>query len=135
MGPLTNRNMQFDDDVFLNPKFELVLLHPNHFLPGNQTLTRYDNNNAQSYIVAEDGILRRSRESTSDAFPKLSAPQGRRAGDELNPFLVIMNAGIKFRRFQRWISEGNANTLSPQVKELIRLTLDIVEEIYRPIRA
>jgi hypothetical protein len=46
-----------------------------------------------------------------------------------------MNAEIKFRRFLRWLSEGNPNPLTAQAKELIRLTMVIVEEIYKPICA
>jgi hypothetical protein len=45
----------------------------------------------------------------------------------LNPFLVILNAEIKFRRY---IRQGHHTRLSPDVQQLMEKTCELVQLIY-----
>lgn len=49
----------------------------------------------------------------------------------MNPFLVILNAEIKFRRYLRQIEGENPDgALPPHVRNLIQKTLDLVRLLY-----
>ena len=111
-----------------------MVLRPNHFLPDESVLTTYDRVNGRvstkTYTIAPDGTLRRvpvDDINASERFPTFAFDYNRRADDRLNPFLVILNAEIKFRRLLR---ENPRPGLPDDVMELINKTIYLVELIY-----
>ncbi|KAF8957602.1 hypothetical protein BDZ97DRAFT_1924481 [Flammula alnicola] len=129
-GVKIQRRLDFSNPSFLNPRYELVVLHPEHFLPVGSVLTCYDPAQIghKTYVPSP---YRRLRESPGDLarppFPPFSGPN-RRPGAELNPFLVIINAEIKFRRYHRL--QPPSQSLPEDVLELIKQTEELVELIY-----
>jgi len=105
----------------------MVVLHPEHFLP-NSDLSFYHGTSTKHYSIGHDRALREAP-GDSDNSPRLppfsfDAPQEQ--GKMLNPFLVIINAEIRFRRFRRM---GLA-PLCRHYEELIDLTIQLVQLIY-----
>ncbi len=131
---------QFGSSSFTNPEYELVAIHPEHFLPCGNVLPVFCSATSTStptiYISARD---RRLRESPSPDSPRLSTFRhvtGSRIGfHRLNVFLVIMNAEIKFHRYLRMISQNPPTTPLPDdVLDLMYLTVELVDLIYwRPV--
>ena len=116
-------------------KYELVMLHPEHFLPNGNDLTVFHRTNGQldkkSYVVGPDRTLRESpRNEDSARLPAFSFDP--RTDDlPLNPFLVILNADIKFRRYLR---RTQSRQLAADVTTLIEKTLELIDLIYwRPV--
>ena len=115
-------------------QYELVVLRPEHFLPDHSVLTVYDRANGQvstkTYMIGPDRVLRRSPANdvnVCEAFPSFSFDYNRSRGFPPNPFLVILNAEIKFRRYLREIPSP---TLPDGVVELMHKTIHLVELIY-----
>src|SRR5688572_20015248 len=99
----------------------MVVLHPSHFLPVGNLLKVYrpPSSDVALYGMAQDGVLRRaSVEEVDDGFLrptpiaddaprfpsfKFEAPTPRDPTyfETLNPYLVILSAHIKFRRYKR----------------------------------
>lgn len=110
-----------------------MVLHPEHFLPNSTDLTvfhRDDNNNLdkKSYVAGHDRILRESPgDLASPRFRPFPPPQRTSSLLALNPFLVIINAEIKFRRYLRHIQ---SQPLSADVMELINKTIKLVDLIF-----
>lgn len=112
--------------------YELVLLYPDHFLPKGSAITVFteDGNSlsGKMYVVSPDGALREGRENDKAILPAFMSNNARTEPHHtLNPFLVVINAEIAFRRFKRCTSPP---TLCPEYMELIELTLKLVDEIY-----
>jgi len=112
-------------------KYELVVLHPEHLLPNGNDLTVFHRTNGQldkkSYVIGPDRTLRESP-GTGDSgrLPPFSFDL-RPPDLPLNPFLVILNADIKFRRYLR---RTQPRELATDVKILINKTLELVNLIY-----
>jgi hypothetical protein len=110
--------------------YELVLLHPLHYLPKRGsalTVFTEDGNNlsGKMYLVSPDGALREGPDDNMPRLPAFSSNRARNSEDVLNPFLVVINAEIAFRRFKR-----QPHALCTEYTELIDLTIDLVDKIY-----
>jgi hypothetical protein len=77
------------------------------------------------YLVSPDGALRAGSENNTPRLPAFSSNQAHVSDDALNPFLVVLNAEIAFRRFSR-----RPHPLCAEYTELIDLTIDLVHKIY-----
>ena len=77
------------------------------------------------YLVSPDGALREGSKNNSPQLPAFASNQARTSEDTLNPFLVVLNAEIAFRRFRR-----RPHPLCTEYTELIDLTIDLVNKIY-----
>lgn len=77
------------------------------------------------YFVSPDGALREGSENTKPRLPAFASNQARALEDTVNPFLVILNAEIAFRRFRR-----RPYPLCAEYTELIDLTIDLMDKIY-----
>ena len=112
----------------------MVALHPKHLLPAGNVLTLYDRANGQvsfkTYVAAPDHTLRESpgTDDTFPRFPSFALDPNRPSEQLLNPFLVILNAEIKFRRYRLLLN--NPDPLPADVMELITKTMTLVELIY-----
>ncbi len=124
---------QFTLACIANPEFEFVALHPEHYLPGSSTLTICDPDptvyNSKQYVVAEDRRLRESRNPSSPRLPPFRHDFNSREIDlQLNVFLVVINAEIKFRRYFRM--PAPSTPLPADVLDLMRRTMELVELLY-----
>ncbi|KAF4618075.1 hypothetical protein D9613_012655 [Agrocybe pediades] len=122
----------FNKPPFTDAKYELVLLHPDHFLPqeGNALRVFTEDGNDLSgkmYFVSPDGALREGRDNTQPLLPPFTSNRGRAEKDILNPFLVVLNAEIAFRRFRE---EPHRHVLCQDYNEVIDLTIDLMDKIY-----
>jgi hypothetical protein len=82
------------------------------------------------YVVSPDGALREGRKDNKPRLPAFMSYRARASEDILNPFLVVINAEIAFRRFKR----RPHPPLCAEYMELIDLTIELVEKIYfKPI--
>ena len=77
------------------------------------------------YVVAPDGALRVGGRNQDERLPSFTGPRARAPADTLNPFLVVINAEMAFRRFKR-----NPHALYKEYEELIDLTIELVQKIY-----
>ncbi|KDR66036.1 hypothetical protein GALMADRAFT_232746 [Galerina marginata CBS 339.88] len=133
-GGQYNRYFRFDQPLFTDAMYELVLLHPHHLLPKRgSALTVFtehgENLSGKMYFVAPDGALRETSENDSPRLPAFPSNRTRVLEHALNPFLVLLNAEIAFRRFKR-----RSHPLCADYTELIDLTIDLVDKIYfKPI--
>jgi hypothetical protein len=124
---------QFSSSSFTNPEYELVAIHPEHFLPCGSVLPvfRSATSTPTIYVSARD---RRLRESPSPDNPRLSTlrhvTESRSRLDCLNVFLVILNAEIKFHRYLRMISKNPPATPLDDVLDLMHLAVELVDPIY-----
>ncbi len=124
---------QFTLPCIASPEFELVALHPEHFLPGSAPLTICDPDptvyNSKQYVVAEDRCLRESRDPSSPRLPPFRHDSSTRRGiAQLNVFLVIINAEIKFRRYFRL--QAPLVPLPADAQSLMRRTIELVKLLY-----
>jgi hypothetical protein len=104
----------------------MVVINPQHFLPkGAGLLVQEDGVSLKVYAAAPDGALRAGGQDTDQRLPPFTGPQARQFPDNLNPFLVVLNAEMAFRRFKRY-----PHSLCDEYTELADLTLDLVEKIY-----
>ena len=113
---------------FSDAQYELVVLHPEHFLPKGSSLSFYHRNNDQHYVVGYDRTLRESP-GTADSprFPTFTFDTNRTQSLPLNVFLVLLNAEIKFRRYRRMEAMPK---LPEDVEKLMDETLKLVDLIY-----
>ena len=118
--------LQLNNPSFLNPKYELVALRPEHFLPAPTVLLRYDltQGSHKAYVPSPD---RRLRESPGDlTCPPFSGPS-RQPDAQLNPFLVILDADKTFRRY--FNSAPPRQPLPRDVLQLMKDTMELVDMI------
>jgi len=119
--------------TFLNPEFELVVLHPDHFLPDGSPLAVYDftTQTAKSYVIASDRRLRESRDPNSPRLPPFHHSfEDRNAATSLNIFLVVLNADIKFRRYFEMVAMAPMAPLPNDVLALMKRTMGLVDLLY-----
>ena len=131
---LTCSSQLFSDPI-VNAQYELVVLHPEHFLPKGTGLTVYTHANGQlsgkSYVIGQDRTLRESP-GTLDCprLPAFDFDADRSSTLPLNVFLVLLNAGIKFRRYKRMLLSQHLPNLPKDVEDLIDTTIQLVDLIY-----
>ncbi|KAJ7669383.1 hypothetical protein DFH06DRAFT_182590 [Mycena polygramma] len=91
------------DDIMKNTtltdRFELVVLHPMHFLIQDETLKIYRNGVGVDYHASPEGILEDPQNVPLPPFP-LRVPRDN-ASSKMNPVLVNFAAATRFRRFRR----------------------------------
>jgi hypothetical protein len=126
---------QFSLDALINPEFELVALHPEHFLPNGAVLTVYgpEPGTRKDYVPAADRRLRESHDPASPALPPFrhNSAYRRRRGHRINPLLVILNAEIRFRRYLRMVEDDPPEVPLPDdVLNLMRRTMEFVDLLY-----
>jgi hypothetical protein len=119
---------------FSNPEYELVSLHPEHFLPHGAILPIYDpaTRTWKNYVAPCDRRLRESVEPDSACLPPFRRDlQNRHQTDRVNIFLVAINAEIKFRRYFKMIKQDPPTTPLPDdVLALMRRVIELIELIY-----
>ncbi|RXW19431.1 hypothetical protein EST38_g6414 [Candolleomyces aberdarensis] len=130
-------------EAFPNVKYELVILHPKHFLPMGAYLPVYqpDGECAFYQVSSQDGTLRQafSTGTTSQSTSEPASSQSQRLppfafdnskreeDDRLNPLLIALAADIKFRRYAR---QGDLPHLEEHSRRLVEKTRELVELIY-----
>jgi len=135
-----DESFQYGAACFKNPVYELVALEPEHFLAYGAAMNVYDHksNTFKSYVASPDRKLREFPGNSSClSLPAFTFVSERPPGSVLNPFLVVLNAEIKFRRYRRQSqSEPPSIPLPDDVQQLIDLTIELVELLYwKPVRA
>ena len=111
------------------------MLQPHHFLPDNSLLTLYSRQHGREviglkhYKMATDHVL---REQTGDDPDSKRFPPFRfigirnQVGHTINPFLIILAAEIKFRRY---LAAGGPR-LPPVYDSLMRKTIQVADLLY-----
>ena len=105
-------------------------MNPQHFLPNGAGLLVKVGQETEGlshnlYVVAQDGALRAGRRTTDARLLSFCGPQARDLDKKLNPFLVVLNAEMAFRRFCR-----RPHSLCDEYTELIDLTITLGDKIY-----
>ncbi|KDR82024.1 hypothetical protein GALMADRAFT_135401 [Galerina marginata CBS 339.88] len=132
-GASYSRDFDFTQPPLIDATYEIVLLYPHHFLQKGSSLTVFTEDggklSGKMYYVSPDGALREGPEDDKLRLPAFSSNRARKPEAVLNPFLVVVNAEIAFRRFKR-----QPQTLCAEYTELIDLTIDLADKIYfKPI--
>jgi len=92
----------------------------------------------KSYVASPDRRLREFPGGTScPSLPAFTFASERPPGSVVNPFLVVLNAEIKFRRYRRQTQlQPPSVPLPDDVQQLVDLTIELVQLLYwRPVRA
>jgi len=125
---------KFDLPSFTKPEFELVAIHPEHFLPCGSVLPIFHSTNSTPtlYVTAKDRCLRESPSPNSPRLPSFCHVTKRsNPFEHLNVFLVALNAEIKFQRYLHIIGLNPPTTPLPaDVLDLMHLTIKLVEQLY-----
>jgi hypothetical protein len=80
------------------------------------------------YQVDSNGVLREAPLTTdTPRYPSFRFSGTRERGDRLNPYLVILAAEIKFRRYR---ASPNAPRLDAEYEALIAKTIDVANLLY-----
>ena len=120
---------QLRQPPFSNAEYELVVLQPHHFLQKGTGLVIYTQQggmvDGKPYVISEDGALRENANNDSARLPAFTSYQRQKPEHMLSPLLVIINAEMVFRRFQR-----NPHPLCDDYQELMQLTITLVDKIY-----
>jgi len=131
-GSNVSRTINFTKPPISNACYELVILDSKHFLPDGSSLTRYiraDDGKVlrkQDYAIDNQGILCEvPADGTSPRFPPFNFTFKRSVS--WNPFLVVLSAEIKFRRFNKLSQRPN---LDARYEQLIEKTIKLVDLIY-----
>ena len=129
---------QFSLPSVANPEYELIALHPEHFLPLGTPLTVYNprDKSYKNYIVATDRSLRESPDPYSPRLPPFRHnTDGRGVAERINIFLIILNADIKFQRYFEMIRlDPPPMPLPEDVANLMYRTADFIDLLYwRPV--
>ncbi|KDR79727.1 hypothetical protein GALMADRAFT_136343 [Galerina marginata CBS 339.88] len=136
----TTRQIDHSHPCISDPKFELVAMHPHHFLPPGTQLSIFDPKEMvyESYVAAKDGHIRTSVDSWSPRLPCFERnDKNRLSGGDLimqaNVFFVILGADIKFRRYFKWADANPASVqrLPEDVVALMRRTMELAALLYQ----
>lgn len=126
--------LQFNSSSFIEPEYELVALHPEHFLPCGSVLPIFHSmaSAPTMYVSARDQCLRKSPSPDSPRLPTFrNVTKSRDGSMRLNVFLVILNAEIRFHHYLHLISQNPPTTPLPaDVFDLIHLTVELVDLLY-----
>jgi hypothetical protein len=125
---------KFTAQCYVDPEYELVALHPEHFLPNGSPLVVYDpvTQGHKLYVVAQDRCLRESTDPNSNPFPPFHH-RAKARGRDLHPnvFLVALNAEIKFRRYLKMVrANAPPAPLPDHVLALMHRTIELVDLLY-----
>lgn len=127
---------KFNAPCYVNPQYELVALHPEHFLPNGSPLTVYDRATREykNYVAARDRCLRETADPGSHRLPPFYHDTELREDDgygHLNVYLVTLNAEIKFRRYLEMVNaRPPATPLPDHILSLMDRTIELVNLIY-----
>jgi hypothetical protein len=125
---------QLHSSSFTNPEYELISLHPEHFLPHGAILPIYDpvTRIYKNYVSSRDQCLRESIEPDSARLPPFRHVfQNRNKFYDMNIFLVAINTEIKFRRYFKMIEQHPPTTALPDdVLSLMRRVIELVDLLY-----
>ncbi|KAF8892788.1 hypothetical protein CPB84DRAFT_1963550 [Gymnopilus junonius] len=118
---------QLRSEQFYETEYELVVLHPKHFFPlgaRSPCTFRIPMTPTASRFGGFPGPQRHSAQ-----FGAFSGPQRQsaRADKRLNPFFVILNADMAFRRFERSFP---GVSLPKVYQDLLDLTRQVADQIY-----
>lgn len=125
--------LQFDSPSFTNPEYELVALHPEHFLPYGNILSVFHSADSTptNYVSARDQRLRMSSSPNSPLPAFHDITERSSTMERLNIFLVILNAEIKFHWYLHMISQTlQKKPLPADVFNLMKLTVELVHQLY-----
>lgn len=127
--------LQWLDSALLRVKFDLILLHPALFLPRGQPLVALKTHEPPTYAnwtVVDRELREQSSPSDSTPYPPFSYTRRQNSViDHVNPFLLILNAGLKLRYHEKRYGFG---FLTDRQRELALLTLEAYDLIYyRPL--
>jgi hypothetical protein len=111
-------------------EYELVVLQPHHFLPDSSILLFYDRRggtvSALTVCKIVEKVLRQSPwANDSPTYPVFQTIRSN-LEHNLNPYLVILAAEIKFRRYLA----ANGPSLPPVYDSLMRKTLEVADLLY-----
>ncbi|KAJ3502972.1 hypothetical protein NLJ89_g8640 [Agrocybe chaxingu] len=130
------RYFKIEKEPFSNAEYEMVVLHPDHFLPIGSTLAMHtqDPNNparlvGKLYMASADGALRETSNDHSPRFPAFRPTCRLEQKHCLNPFLVVLNAAMAFRRYMKTTFQRPA-PLCTDYRDLVDLTLALADKIY-----
>ncbi|KAI0298917.1 hypothetical protein BC826DRAFT_88993 [Russula brevipes] len=135
-GVMIRRSLSFTAPCFVNSQYELVALHPEHFLPNGCPLTVYDHGTGtyKTYVAAGDRCLRETVDPSSHPLPPFhprAVSRGVSLCSKLNVFFVALNAEIRFRRYLKMVSATPPPTPLPDhVLSLIHRTIELVRLLY-----
>jgi hypothetical protein len=119
---------------FVNSQYELVALHPEHFLPIGCPLTVYDHETGtyKNYVAARDRCLRETVDPSSHRLPSFyHRAVSRGVYSKPNVYLVALNAEIKFRHYLKMVEATPPLTPLPDyVHSLIHRTIELVRLLY-----
>ena len=131
---------QFNSPSFTNPEYELVAMHPDHFLPCGNVLPVFHSTSSTptTYLSTSDQCLHESSDPKSPCLPPFHhAPEshGKNHGMHVNVFLITLNAEIKFHQYLHMISQNPPTTPLPDdAIALMCLTIELVDLLYwRPL--
>ena len=123
--------LQLQSSPFSNAQYELVVLHPEHFLLKGSSLTFYSHVNNQllrpNYVVGHDRMLRQSPGTMDSPCFLAFCFDVNRSSLSLNDFLVLLNAKIKLQCYRRM---GTMPALPEDIKKLMDKTIKLVDLIY-----
>ncbi|KAH9992714.1 hypothetical protein BJV74DRAFT_877832 [Russula compacta] len=133
-GLMVYRSLNFTAPCFVNPQYELLALHPEHFLPNGSPLTVYDHATGEykNYVAARDQCLRETVDPRSRRLPPFHHDAETREDFlHLNVYLVALNAEIKFRRYLEMVRARPPPTPLPDhVLSLMHRTIELVSLLY-----
>ena len=125
--------MQLLDPSVRPAEYEVVVLQPDDFLPDDSLFRLYSRQQGQviefkHYKMAADRTLREHPgHDTSQRFPPFRFIGNRnQVGHTMNPYLIILAAEIKFRRYLA----ANGTPLPPIYDTLLRKTIQVAELLY-----
>jgi hypothetical protein len=125
---------KFTAQCYIDPEYELVVMHPEHFLPNGSSLLVYDpmTQGHNHYVVARDRCLRASVDPNSGRFPPFHHNvKARVQYMHPNVFLVALNAETKFHRYLKMVHTKPPPTPLPtHVLSLMDRTLELIRLLY-----
>ncbi|EIM91786.1 uncharacterized protein STEHIDRAFT_164249 [Stereum hirsutum FP-91666 SS1] len=124
---LTVRSFSWLRPGLYQPTYDIILLHPSFFLLPDQPLIALKQREPRVYGLWQviDGELRQALDS--DPYPPFSRTFRADSDDDVNPFLLILNAGSKLENHQKKFGLG---ALTGRQRKLADLTLEAYELIY-----
>lgn len=123
--------LQWSNRALIHTKFDLILLHPALFLPRGQHLVALKTLEPPTYAdwaVIDRELRERGSPSDSAPYPPFSYTSRKDTVlNYVNPFLLILNAGLKLRHHEK---DYGFAILTDRQLELVRLTLEAYDLIY-----
>ncbi|KDR79726.1 hypothetical protein GALMADRAFT_136342 [Galerina marginata CBS 339.88] len=139
-GSAELRKIDYSHPGVSDPEFQLVAMHPHHFLPRGCQLSIFDpkTQTYTTYVAATDGHIRESVDSWSPRLPCFerndkNRPSKKYSLMQANVFFVVLGADIKFRRYFKWADANPASEqqLPEDVVTLMRRTMELAALLYQ----